>query len=235
MEPLKVFLVGLGSLLGQGTLHLLDSTVSYLEVGRWMKAKEFSTFERVGERVELFHQLASRVADQQVLYLEFGVAHGRSMRTWSSLLTNPSSLLHGFDTFEGLPLGWNKDAPPGTYSQSGKAPEINDPRVTFYTGLFEDSLPHYVLPAHETLIVNIDCDLYSSTALVLKTLEPYITSGTYLYFDEFSDRNNELRAFDEFLLSTRKEFVLFGATKAYSQVLFECRGKRDPAQSEGQP
>lgn len=223
MEPIKFLLVELGSLLGKNTLQLLNSSVSYLEVGHWMKAKRFATAKRVPGRWELFQQMAARVGARQVLYLEFGVSHGRSMRLWSSLLKNPSSLLHGFDSFEGLPEEWNPEAPPGTYSQKGKAPEINDSRVTFFKGLFEETLPQYIVPPHEKLIINIDCDLYSSTSFVLQTLAPHIAPGTLLYFDEFADRNNELRAFDGFLSSTRKEFELIGATKAFAQAAFECR------------
>jgi hypothetical protein len=224
MEPLKFLLVEIGSVLGRSTLELLNSSVSYLEVGHWMKAKGFATSRRVRGRWELFQQMASSVAERQVLYLEFGVSHGRSMRLWSSLLKNPSSALHGFDTFEGLPEQWNSEAPSGTYSQNGKPPEINDPRVTFFKGLFEQTMPRYVLPPHETLIVNIDCDLYSSTRFVLNALSPHLAAGACIYFDEFADRNNEMRAFDEFLSSGGKEFSLIGATKAFAQVAFECRG-----------
>ena len=224
MEAFKFLLVEIGSVLGKGTLQLLNSAVSYLEVGHWMKAKGFARPRRVKGRWELFQQIASQVADKEVLYLEFGVSHGRSMRLWSSLLKNPKSLLHGFDTFEGLPEKWNEEAPPGTYSQKGQAPEIDDPRVTFFKGLFEATLPQYVVPEHERLIINIDCDLYSATSFVLERLAPQVRAGTYLYFDEFADRNNEMRAFDEFLSASGKKFELIGATKAFAQVAFESRG-----------
>lgn len=229
MEPFKFLLVEIGSVLGRGTLQLLNSSVSYLEVGHWMKAKGFARPNRVKGRWELFQQIASQVADKEVLYLEFGVSHGRSMRLWSSLLKNPKSLLHGFDTFEGLPEGWNAEAPAGTYSQKGKTPEINDPRVMFFKGLFEETLPQYILPEHERLIINIDCDLHSSTSFVLHTLAPQITAGAYLYFDEFADRNNEMRAFDEFLSASEKKFELIGATRAFAQVAFECQGSAEPS------
>jgi hypothetical protein len=189
-----------------------------------MKAKEFAGATRVEGRWELFQEIASRVAKEQVLYLEFGVSHGRSMRLWSSLLKNPDSLLHGFDSFEGLPDAWNWQAPSGSYSQNGRIPKIDDPRVSFFKGLFEETLPQYVMPAHQRLIINIDCDLYASTISVLRALTQHITAGTYLYFDEFADRGNELRAFDEFMSSCGMEFELSVATKAFAQVAFQCKG-----------
>jgi hypothetical protein len=107
------------------------------------------------------------------------------------------------------------------YSQGGKAPEIADPRVTLFKGLFEETLPKYTPPAHDVLIVNIDCDLYSSTIFVLNTLAPHLKPGTFIYFDEFADCNHELRAFDEFLCRTGRKVSLFAATKPYAQVVFQ--------------
>jgi hypothetical protein len=221
MEPLKFFLVEVGSFLSDGAIMLLTSSVNYLGVGRWMKSHGFSTSNRVWERVELYEQVAAKVIGKKVLYLEFGVSHGRSMRTWSYLLKDSSAILHGFDTFEGLPPGGGREWAPGDYSQGGKAPEIPDPRVTFFKGLFEETLPNYTLPDHDVLVINIDCDLYSSTTFVLNSLAPYIKPGTFIYFDEFSDQAHELRAFDELLHNTGKKCTLFAATKSYAQAVFQ--------------
>ena len=146
LEPLKYLLVEAGALLSEKNAKRLSSLASYLQTGRWIKANGFSTANRVWERVELLEQVASIVAERRVLYLDFGVAHGRSTRVWSSLLKNPDSRLHGFDTFDGLPPGGATDWPAGVYSQGGKVPEIPDPRVSFFKGLFEETLPTYALP-----------------------------------------------------------------------------------------
>ena len=221
MDPLKALLVELGSHCSQKTLHFLHSAVNYLEVGRWMKSRGFHTSTRLHKRRELFHQIAEKVSSKKVLYLEFGVARGASMRYWSNLLSNPGSALHGFDTFEGLPEEWRL-GDKGAYSAGGRLPEIADPRVKFFKGLFQETLPGYVLPDHENLIINIDCDLYSSASFVLNSLAEHIRPGTYIYFDEFSDPHNELRAFHELLTATNKQFSLLGATRSYGQVSFEC-------------
>jgi hypothetical protein len=221
MDPLKGLLVELGSHCSQKTIHFLHSSVNYLEVGRWMKSQGFHASKRLHKRRELFHQIAEKVGNKNVLYLEFGVAKGASMRYWSNLLSNPGSTLHGFDTFEGLPEDWRL-GDKGAYSAGGRLPEIADPRVKFFKGLFQETLPGYVLPNHENLIINIDCDLYSSASFVLNSLAGHIRPGTFLYFDEFSDPYNELRAFHELLAATKKQFSLLGATRSYAQVSFEC-------------
>ena len=223
MDSIKMLLVELGSLCGQKTIHFLNSSVNYLEVGHWMRANGFYARNRTNRRRELFDQISARVAEKKVLYLEFGVASGASMRYWSRLLKNPGSQLHGFDTFEGLPSDWRMGDKKGAYSADGQPPQIDDPRVKFFKGLFEQTLPGYAPPVgYDVLIINIDCDLYSSASFVLRSLSEHIRPGTFIYFDEFSDPHNELRAFHDFLVSTGKRFALTGATKAYAQVSFEC-------------
>ena len=222
MNSIKTLLVELGSFCGQKTIHLLNSSVNYLEVGHWVRSHGFHTRDRVNRRRELFDQIAQRVGQKNVLYLEFGVAAGASMRYWSKLLKDSSSHLHGFDTFVGLPSDWRMGDKKGAYSAGGLLPQINDPRAKFFKGLFEQTLPSYLPPIHESLVINIDCDLYSSASFVLNSLAEYIRPGTFIYFDEFSDPRNELRAFHDFLVASHKRFSLVGATRAYSQVCFQC-------------
>ena len=221
-HPIRMFLIWFGSVCGERTTYLLNSLVNYVAVGRWMTAKGFYTAERVARREELYRRLAEKIADKRVLYLEFGVAFGDSIKHWSKLLRNPAAHLHGFDSFEGLPTNWHAFAPKGSYSTNGVLPKIDDPRVKFYKGLFEQTLPRYTFPDYEVLVINIDCDLYASTAFVLHFLRERIQPGTYLYFDEILDRANEQRAFDEFIASTGAHFRLIGATKSFLQALFEC-------------
>ena len=76
---------------------------------------------------------------------------------------------------------------------------IPDPRVRFYKGWFSETLPDYRPPEHDRLIVNIDSDLWQSATTVLRHFRDLIVPGTILYFDEFSDPANELKAFDEFV------------------------------------
>jgi hypothetical protein len=162
------------------------------------------------------------VGDKPVLYLEFGVYEGRATRYWSTTLTNPLSHLHGFDSFEGLPEAWSNLLEKGTFSTNGRIPKIDDPRVQFYKGLFQETLPSYIAPEHEILVLNLDADLYSSTIYVLEHFASLIVPGTYLYFDEINNPDHELRAFAEFSSSSGRRFALRGMARSLQHALFQC-------------
>ncbi len=111
-----------------------------------------------------------------------------------------------------------------TFVLQSKAGKRSVAARKFFKGPFEETLPNYVLPDHEMLVINIDCDLYLSASFVLKSLAKYVCRGTYIYFDEFCDRSNELRAFNDFVASTGKRFRPVGASRTYCHVVFECLG-----------
>ena len=66
-------------------IHRLNAVINYLEVGRWMAAQGFDTSRRVLDRRETYEKIAEAVGDVPVLYLEFGVHQGESIRSWSSV------------------------------------------------------------------------------------------------------------------------------------------------------
>lgn len=177
---------------------------------------------RFSDRDALFGEVAKPIANEYVLYLEFGVAQGASMRSWSRLLRNPATQLHGFDSFEGLPTDWILDRPAGHFDQGGRLPSVNDPRVHFHKGWFSETFPRFEWPTGwDRLVANFDADLYSSTEEALRFVEPHIRAGTILYFDEFNHHEHELRALDEFLQRTGIEIRALGETRSMSKVAFE--------------
>jgi O-methyltransferase len=221
---IKYVLTRFGALLPAGAVYGLDASLSYLEVGRWMRAKCYEAGRRFSRRTELFDLVGKQVGACQVLYLEFGVFRGDATRYWSKLLLNPNSKLHGFDSFEGLPQNWLPHRQKGCFSVDGAIPQIDDNRVAFFKGWFDETLPKYECPPHEVLVINMDADLYSSTMCVLKALKNEIVPGTYIYFDEFNSRNHELRAFDEFMNETGMKFSLVGATRTLQHAVFKREG-----------
>ena len=141
-------------------------------------------------------------------YLEFGVHEGHSILHWAKTNTADESRFFGFDTFSGLPEDWNKDYPKGKFDTGGRAPESSDQRVHFIRGLFQETLPTFLetFASRSPLVVNIDCDLYSSALFCLTRLDPFIAPGTILIFDEFGDVLHEFRAFHDYLAAYRRDY-----------------------------
>ena len=115
------------------------------------------------------------------LILEFGVRHGTSIRQLASFTSKP---IYGFDSFEGLPEDWHQESKE-VYSTKGKVPQVPS-HVTLIPGWFEETLPLF-LGKHEgdIALMNIDCDIYSSTKTVLDLLSSRIKKGTIILFDEY--------------------------------------------------
>lgn len=211
-----------GAMLPLSVLLGLNHAFNYLWVGHWLRARGFQIPRRLASRDEVFRAAAAQIADRQVLYLEFGVYRGQSLLTWSRLLRNPKTRLHGFDSFEGLPETWDLDTAKGYFTTAGAVPLIDDSRVSLIKGWFSDTLRQYDLPSHDQLFVTLDADLYSSTKTVLDFLKSHICVGAYVYFDEFQSREHELRAFDEFLTETQMKFRVVAANRGLSHILFQC-------------
>src|ERR1700686_553567 len=92
-----------GALSSPVLIHRIEKLHNYLETGRWLNDNGFVVPSRSKRRDDVFAAAVSEIGDKQVLYLEFGVYQGDTMRYWCRHLTNPQSRLHGFDSFEGLP------------------------------------------------------------------------------------------------------------------------------------
>jgi hypothetical protein len=98
--------------------------------------------------------------------------------------------------------------------------------VKFFKGWFHETLPQYVVPPHDVLVVCIDSDLYLPARYVLDFLEPHLRTGDFVYFDEFHIPHDEVRAFREFSRNTGMVFSLFGATKGFAGTVFRCEESR---------
>jgi hypothetical protein len=217
----KELLARIGARLSSGALHQINGAVNYLHAGCWLQQHGYVVRHRCNDRTELYRELA-RGLTEPVTYLEFGVFEGASIREWSRLLSHPATVLHGFDSFEGLPENWGTIATRGAFDVSGRIPQIDDPRVKFYKGWFDRVLPGYLqsTPPKQPLVVHLDADIYSSTKYVLNELKPWLIAGTVLIFDEFYDREHELRALEEFIQETGIRLELLGVTRTLMQVAF---------------
>jgi len=211
----------LGRFLSAETIRKIGTLPNYMMLGRWLKDKDFEVKEWFRSRTELWDHVALEIGEQKVLYLEFGVWQGAATRYWCNLLKHSDSELHGFDSFEGLPEVWNTQFPKGAFDVDGKIPKIDDPRVHFHKGWIEDTLSQWQPPTgFDQLFINLDLDIYSSTKTALTYLEPLIVPGTLIYFDEFADREHELKAFDEYINLTGQQFEIVGANPIVQLVVF---------------
>ena len=152
------------------------------------------------------------------LCLEFGVYTGSSIRDISSIVKRE---VFGFDSFEGLPETWRPDFPKGTF-KTEKLPMIPKD-VILIKGHFDQTLPEFTKTHPEPVsFMHIDCDLYSSAKTIFDNFILQITKGTVIVFDEYFNypmwKNNEFKAFNEFIEKSNKNFEYLGYVYNHSQV-----------------
>lgn len=176
--------------------------------------KRFSLYEFIIEKENL----------EAIDYLEFGVSKGLSFKKWVSLNDNPSSTFHGFDTFTGLPEAWGHFEV-GAMSNGNKPPEIDDNRVHFYQGLFQQTLIPFLynFKGNNRKVIHLDADIYSATLYVLTLITPYLKSGDILMFDEFNVPLHEFKAFKEWTESFYIDYEVLGAVNNYFQVAIKIK------------
>ncbi len=213
-----------------GFLNGFMLNLSYLnEFSRWRASQakiEFDDFysSKFGsnKRFDIFKYIFDKFElSVPIDYLEFGVAYGRTFKWWTENNHNSASRFHGFDTFEGLPEDWNLFKK-GDMSAGGKLPDIDDLRVQFHVGLFQDALPNFLKQYSGTnrRVIHIDADLYSSTLFVLTSMSPFLRKDDIIIFDEFGVPMHEFKAFAEFTKSYRVNLKLIAAVNNYFQVAF---------------
>lgn len=187
-----------------------------------MRNKRFSSSPEFALRNELYAHIASDLHGP-IDYLEFGVWQGQSIKKWAELNSSADSRFIGFDTFEGLPEDWLADHPKGTFSTKGTTPHITDDRVTFSKGLFQDTLYPFLETARldRQLVINVDCDLYSSSLYVLTVMDRYFRPGTKIIFDDFYSLSHEFRAFVDYDRSFNRTWKAIGRMPHCTTVAIE--------------
>ena len=158
----------------------------------------------------LSHSIESRPQHFDGLYLEFGVYSGETI---NHIASQTSAVVHGFDSFEGLPEDWRVGFGKGVFAMNN-LPEVRD-NVKLHKGWFDEVLPGFRERYSEPIVfVHLDADLYSSTKTVFDELGARIVPGTILQFDELWGypgwREGEFRAFQELVEERRIEFEYIG-------------------------
>ncbi len=167
-----------------------------LEAWNYLSAAGAKNLPMTGSMIETF-KLTIGAANLNGLVLEFGVRFGNSIRQIAALAKQQ---VHGFDSFEGLPEVWHFE-PKGSYTTKGVIPAVPQ-NVKLHAGWFESTLPEFLeLHSGPIRLINVDCDIYSSTKTVLTLLASRIVPGTVIVFDEYIGnehwREDEFKAFQE--------------------------------------
>lgn len=181
-------------------------------LAQWLKANAMQVFQ---SRSEYFAALDR--GNDAIDYLEFGVFQGASIKAWAALNQHPDSRFFGFDSFEGLPESWGSVGK-GFFDLAGQIPQVDDGRVSFVKGWFQDSLPRFLttFKPRGRLVVHIDADLYSSTLYCLTKLDAFLVKGSLVLFDELYSAAHEFRAMLDY-------------TAAYGRTLQPIARVADPA------
>ena len=134
------------------------------------------------------------------LICEFGVFRAATINYIASLT---SKTVFGFDSFEGLPEDWRGTGIKKGHFALGKLPAVRN-NVVLVKGWFHETIPPFMKQNSGMIgFIHIDCDLYSSAKVVLYLLQPRLSAGTMLVFDEYFNfpqwQQGEHRAFTEFL------------------------------------
>jgi len=149
--------------------------------------------------------------------LDLGVWKGDSTRELARIF--PERVIHGFDSFEGLPEDWGHLGKGHFGEVKGELPDV-PANVQLFKGWFDQTLPAWRDEHNDRPIslLRVDCDLYSSTKTTLAALRPLIRPGTWIVFDELIGYRgweaHEYKAFMEFIDETgfAYEYVAYGLT-----------------------
>jgi len=165
--------------------------------------------------IQAFHTIHKSYNDRA---LDRTAVHSPAFRTKVRQLWD-SMRFFAFDSFQGLPplTGpdvHTRDFAEGKFACSEKeflarAGEngVDLSKVVTVPGWFSDTCLAETIRRHDmraAAFVHVDCDLYESTRVVLKFIEPLLVDGTVLIFDDwYSFRGNpalgEQRAFREWI------------------------------------
>lgn len=188
--------------------YVLLSAIYLSHYKKWLAGHKHI---EVSNRWELFSMCNSFVID----YFEFGVASGTSFKWWVENNKDKYSRFFGYDTFEGLPEKW------GVYNSGdmkSDIPAIDDKRVTFIKGMFQDTFDRLNL---RPKIVHLDCDLYSSMTYVLNRIQ--WTDGDIIIFDDFNVMAHGFRAFYDWTTSTKIKYEVIAGTKHNSELAIKIK------------
>lgn len=198
--------------------------LSYVPSLRKWRETHSGSYQVFFDKESLYQYINKDIlGDVDIDYLEFGVFEGESIMKWAGLNTRPGSRFYGFDTFTGLPETWNKfstTVSKNAFDTGGAIPQVKDKRISFYKGLFQETLNSFLkdFSNERPLVVHIDCDLYSAALFVMTQLDKVAKPGTIIIFDEFTSLLHEFRALEDYCQAYLRDYSVLGSTQSEIQV-----------------
>lgn len=137
----------------------------------------------------MFHLIESvKQIEIEGLVIEFGVYSAKTTNGMAE--TVPERIVHGFDSFKGLPEDWrlSNNWPlkhrKGHFAVS-ELPQVRQ-NVKLWEGWFNETIPVFKKQYTDNIaFLHVDCDLYSSTKTIFDELNNQIVKNTLIVFDEF--------------------------------------------------
>lgn len=174
------------------------------KINSWNEILRYKVWKKIPEYID---------TSKDILYLEFGVWEGHSIKFFAEKYKSKNSEFYGFDTFYGFPEDC-LDMKKGHYSTSGDIPKTSDPRIKFIKGLFQETLTDFLEKLateskKKTVLIHFDAPLHSATLFTLFKLDEKF-KNYYFIFDQFG--TDECRAFNSYSQSTMREYDLFLAS-----------------------
>ncbi|MEJ2553067.1 MAG: TylF/MycF/NovP-related O-methyltransferase [Gammaproteobacteria bacterium] len=167
------------------------------------------------DRYLYFEDMIEKVRNVDGDILECGVSigHGALLFTLLCDYVGTPRTYYGFDSFEGFPNPIEEDEttpiegkgfwanPPETVLKVLRDGRLTDEvihqRIRLIKGWFDQTLPGY---EGRIALLHLDCDLYESYRLSLRTLYDKVQRGGVIMFDEYHDARwpGATKAIDEF-------------------------------------
>ena len=162
----------------------------------------------VGKKHDYFKFVNDEIIKNVAIdYLEFGVYEGGSIIDWPKINTNDNSRFFAFDKF------------PPKYP----IPQIDDQRVCFVKGLFQDRLREFLqdFKPKNKLVIFINLDKNYDTLFCLSQLDSILNENCLIMFDQFSKLQGEVIGFHNYIKSFRRNFSFICQSMDWKRVTVE--------------
>ncbi|MHA1600769.1 MAG: class I SAM-dependent methyltransferase, partial [Alphaproteobacteria bacterium] len=109
------------------------------------------------------------------------------------------------------------------FNTRGRLPKV-PANVTLHAGWFDETLPPFLAEHTDTVaLLNIDCDIYSSTKMIFDALAKRIGPGTIVSFDEYFNyhgwQRHEFKAFQEYVQTYGVRYEYLGFTASAGTIV----------------